>query len=148
MKNAHAQSLLYSATSPLLLSAYCDADWGACPATRKSITGYTVFLGSSLISWRSKKQTVVSCFSFEAEYRAMTQACREIVWVHSLLTDFHVVAPTPIWLHCDNLTAIHITRNPVFHERTKHIEMNCHLIRHHFAAGFILHVLPKHVPSN
>ncbi|CAM8942988.1 unnamed protein product [Rhodiola kirilowii] len=144
LKGAPAQGLFYSCDSSLGLSAYSDMDWAACPLTRKSISGYAILLGNSLISWKSKKQSLVSRSSAEAEYRAMAHTCCELVWVHRLLQDFQISTPTPIPMFCDNVAAMHITRNPVFHERTKHVEIDCHTVRHHFATSFIS---PQFVPS-
>ncbi|CAM8951474.1 unnamed protein product [Rhodiola kirilowii] len=131
IKKAPAQGLFFSATSKLALSAYCDADWAACPKTRRSTTGYCVLIGDSLVSWKTKKQAIVSRSSAESEYRAMAAVCSEILWLSRLLSDMKAPVPTPVSLYCDNQAAIHIARNPVFHERTKHIELDCHFIRHH-----------------
>ncbi|RVW29321.1 Retrovirus-related Pol polyprotein from transposon RE1 [Vitis vinifera] len=105
--------------------------------TRRSITGWCVFLGDALISWKSKKQDRVSKSSTESEYRAMSLACSEIIWLRGLLAelDFSETDPTP--LHADNTSAIQITANPVYHERTKHIEVDCHSIREAFEARVI-----------
>jgi hypothetical protein len=96
-----------------------------------------VFLGDALISWKSKKQDRVSKSSTESEYRAMSLACSEIIWLRGLLAelDFSETNPTP--LHADNTSAIQITANPVYHERTKHIEVDCHSIREAFEARVI-----------
>jgi hypothetical protein len=84
------QSLLLSSTSSLELRAYSDADHGSDPTDRKSVTGFCIFLGDSLISWKSKKQFIVSQSSTEAEYRAMTSTTKEIVWLWWLLVDMRV----------------------------------------------------------
>ncbi|CAM8880974.1 unnamed protein product [Rhodiola kirilowii] len=131
IKRAPAQGLFFSATSKLVLSAYCDADWAACPKTRRSTTGFCVLIGDSLVSWKTMKQAIVSRSSAESEYRAMAAVCSEILWLSRLLSDMKAVIPTPISLYCDNQAAIHIARNPVFHERKKHIELDCHFVRHH-----------------
>ncbi|KAL5745562.1 hypothetical protein ACOSP7_026708 [Xanthoceras sorbifolium] len=96
-----------------------------------------MFLGTSLISWKSKKQERVSKSSTESEYRAMSSACSEIVWLRGLFAElgFPQIAPTP--LHADNTSAIQIAANPVFHERTKHIEVDCHSIREAYDAHII-----------
>ncbi|KAK2415811.1 putative mitochondrial protein [Trifolium repens] len=106
-----------------------DADWAGCPDTRRSVTGWCMFLGSSLISWKSKKQARVSKSSTESEYRAMSAACSEIIWLRGLLAEVGFPQTEPTSLYADNTSAIQIVANPVFHERTKHIEVDCHSIR-------------------
>jgi hypothetical protein len=123
------RGLFYPAGSPISLVAYSDADWAGCPDTRRSVTGWCMFLGDSLISWKSKKQDRVSKSSTESEYRAMSAACSEIVWLRGLLAEMGFHQTTPTLLHADNTSAIQIATNPVFHERTKHIEVDCHSIR-------------------
>ncbi|XP_068309689.1 secreted RxLR effector protein 161-like [Pyrus communis] len=103
LKNAPGQGLLFSFQSKLNLISYYDADWARCPTTHRSVTGYCIFLGNSLISWKSKKQVTVARSSAEAEYRSMAAA----------------------------------TLNPVFHERTKHIELDYHTIRERIQRGEI-----------
>ncbi|BBG94208.1 wall-associated kinase 2 [Prunus dulcis] len=129
LKNAPGQGLFFSAENNLKLHAYCDSDWDGCPMTRRSTTGYCVFLGNSLISWRTKRQKTVSLSSAEATYRAMTGACCELTWLRSLLRDLHLPHPEASFLHCDNKVALHIAANPIFHDRTRHIVMDCHFIR-------------------
>lgn len=127
--------LHFSADSSLLLTGFSDADWAGDPTDRRSITGYCFFLGDSLISWRSKKQTVVSRSSTESEYRALADSTSELLWIRWLLSDLGVPQPPTTTLYCDNRSAIQISKNDVFHERTKHIEIDCHFVRHHVGAG-------------
>uniref|UniRef100_A0A2N9EUP8 Integrase catalytic domain-containing protein n=1 Tax=Fagus sylvatica TaxID=28930 RepID=A0A2N9EUP8_FAGSY len=100
LKNAPGRGLFYRSSGHLRIEGYTDADWVGSPSDRKSTTGYCTFIGGNLVTWRSKKQSVVARSSAEAEYRAMAHT-----------------------------TSIHIASNPVFHERTKHIEVDCHFIR-------------------
>ncbi|KAL0393332.1 UNVERIFIED_CONTAM: Retrovirus-related Pol polyprotein from transposon RE2 [Sesamum radiatum] len=137
LKGAPDTGLFFPASNSLHLSAYTDADWGACVDSRRSVTGYFVFLGSSLISWKSKKQNSVSSSSAEAEYRAMAATVCELQWISFLLRDLCVPVATPIPFWCDNQAVLHITANPVFHERTKHLDIDCHVVRDQYKAGFI-----------
>ncbi|CAH9133273.1 unnamed protein product [Cuscuta epithymum] len=137
LKQTPGQGIFLSADGDFTLKAYCDADWAGCSFTRRSSTGYFIALGSSPISWRTKKQSVVSRSSAEAEYRAMAVTVSEILWLRWLLRDLTVHQSSPTSLFCDNQAARHIALNPVFHERTKHVEIDCHFVRERVASGEI-----------
>ncbi|GJZ31441.1 putative RNA-directed DNA polymerase [Tanacetum coccineum] len=129
LKATPGQGILIPKGGGINLTAYSDSDWLGCPITRRSRTGYLLLLGGAPISWKSKKQSVVSRSSAEAEYRAMANAVSEVLWMRWLLS-FLETAPTgPTPLFCDNQAARHIANNPVFHERTKHVEMDCYFVR-------------------
>ena len=104
-----------------------------------------MFLGGTLLSWKSKKQQTVVLSSVEAEYRSLLRLCAELAWLSRLLHELDVPDITPINVHCDNQAAIYIARNPVFHERTKHLCIDCHFVRDMVQQGFLQTV---HVPSN
>uniref|UniRef100_A0A2N9HBC0 Integrase catalytic domain-containing protein n=1 Tax=Fagus sylvatica TaxID=28930 RepID=A0A2N9HBC0_FAGSY len=135
LKGTLFHGLHFSSQSSLTLQAYSDADWAGDPTDRRSTTGYCFLLGDSLISWRSKKQSVVARSSTEAEYRALADTTAELLWLRWLLQDLGIDCSTAVPIHCDNRSAIQIAHNDVFHERTKHIEIDCHFVRHHLLQG-------------
>jgi len=135
LKGTPGHGILLRSGSHLNITAFCDSDWGACPLTRRSLTGYFVTLGGSPISWKTKKQTTVSGSSAEAEYRAMATVTSELIWIKSFLASMRVFLTRPMHLFCDNKAALHIAKNPVFHERTKHIDIDCHFVRERLLSG-------------
>nr|CAD1826176.1 unnamed protein product [Ananas comosus var. bracteatus] len=129
LKSDPGKGILMRKNGNLNIVGYSDADWAGCPIDRHSTTGYCTLLGGNLVTWKSKKQNVVSRSSAEAEYRAMASTACELVWLKALLKDMGFNHDGPIQMKCDNQAAIHISTNPVFHERTKHIEVDCHFVR-------------------
>jgi hypothetical protein len=146
LKTSPSLGLFYSSSSDFKLQAFSDSDWATCPNTRKSITGYCLFLAKALISWRFKKQSTISRSSFEAEYRALTSLACEIYWIKYLLDDLQIRLITPFCTFSDSQSAIQISKNPSFHERTKHIEVDCHFIQIKIQEGLIrLIYIPSHI---
>ncbi|KAK2970794.1 hypothetical protein RJ640_007090 [Escallonia rubra] len=129
LKGAPGLGLLYSNHGHSYIECFSNADWAGSKLDRKSTTCYCVFVGGNLVSWKSKKQSVVSRSSAESEYRAMAQSTCEVMWICHLLEEISLKPPLPAKLWCDNQAARHIASNHVYHERTKHIEIDCHFIR-------------------
>jgi hypothetical protein len=129
LKGAPGRGIWYRNHGHTHIECFSDADWAGSKIDRRSTTGYCVFVGGNLVSWKSKKQNVVSRSSAESEYRAMAQSTCELIWIQQLLNEIGLGSSLPMKLWCDNQAALHIASNPVFHERTKHIEIDCHFIR-------------------
>ncbi|XP_020686245.1 uncharacterized protein LOC110102303 [Dendrobium catenatum] len=113
----------------LELTSYVDLDWVGDQQDKKSTTGYCTFLGSSLISWSVKKQKTIARSSTKEEYRALATTAADLIWLCQLLQELDRPQYAPTNLLCDNTSAIALANNPVFHARTKHIEIDCHFIR-------------------
>jgi hypothetical protein len=111
------------------LTAYSDSDWASCPDDKRSTSGYCVLLGKNILSWSSKKQPTVSRSSTESEYKAIANAATELTWIQTLLHEFGVISPKQPVLHWDNIGATYLTSNPLYHARTKHIEIDYHFAR-------------------
>ncbi|GMP72828.1 hypothetical protein CsSME_00030729 [Camellia sinensis var. sinensis] len=122
IKGKLGRGLFFSAMNNLELKAYCDSDHAGCLTTRRSTTRYC-------------KRPTTARSSAEAEYRAMANTCLEITWLRYILRDLRVKQKGPAPLHCDNQAALHIAANPVYHERTKRIEIDCHIVREKLHAG-------------
>ena len=97
------------------LSGFCDADYVGDLNTRRSTIGYVFMLGSSAVSWSSKRQPTVSLSTTEAEYRAAAMAAQESVWLIQLLKNLNQEVDYKIPLFCDNLSSIQLAKNPTFH---------------------------------
>ncbi|GKC47176.1 copia protein, partial [Tanacetum coccineum] len=135
IKDSHGQGILLCVYNGLLLYGYCDSDWASYPVTRRSLIGYFVLFRNSPISWKKKKQHIMSRSSSEAKYRLMATTRCELKWLKGLLNSLGVTHPKPMRLFFDNQVALHIVANPVFHERTKHIEVDCHFVHDEILSG-------------
>nr|GEX99909.1 ribonuclease H-like domain-containing protein [Tanacetum cinerariifolium] len=134
---------LYSSTT-ISLVGYTDVDWAGCPLTRRSTSGYCVFLGDNLLSWSSKHQQTISRSSAEAEYRGVANVVAETAWLRTPLRELHSPLSVATLFYCDNVSATYVSANPGQHQRTKHIEIDIHFVRDLVTAG---QVRVLHVPS-
>src|SRR3954463_15112199 len=119
-----------------MIEGYCDADWASCADYRRSTSGYCIFVGGNLVTWRSKKQDVVARSTTEAEYRATAVSLCEMLWIKFLLK-LRLFRGGPLELWCDNKLAISIASNPVQHDRTKHVEIDRFFIKEKLNSGIL-----------
>ncbi|XP_021721680.1 uncharacterized protein LOC110689249 [Chenopodium quinoa] len=140
----HGLHLYPSSISSLV--SYTDADWVGCPDTRRSTSGYCVYLADNLVSWSSKRQPTLSKSSAEAEYRGVANVVSESCWLRNLLLELHCPIKKATLVYCDNVSAIYLSGNPVHHQRTKPIEMDILFVREKVARGEVrvLHVPSRH----
>ncbi|RVW16345.1 Retrovirus-related Pol polyprotein from transposon RE1 [Vitis vinifera] len=137
--------LKFTSCSSMGLVAYSDADWAGCPDTRRSTSGYSIFLGNNLVSWSAKKQPTVSRSSCESEYRVLALTAAEVLWLTHLLCDLRVTLTHRPLLLCDNKSAIFLSSNPVSHKRAKHVDLDYHFLRELIVAGTLR---IQHIPSH
>ncbi|XP_047328669.1 uncharacterized mitochondrial protein AtMg00810-like [Impatiens glandulifera] len=128
-KGTKTQGIEFKRESECKLVGYTDSDWAGSINNRKSTSGYIFCLGTNVISWSSRKQKYVALSSVEAEYIVCTDEACEAVWLQRNLKNMKFEQCEPTIIHCDNMSAIVMTKNPVFHARSKHIELRHHFIR-------------------
>jgi hypothetical protein len=124
-----AYGLRYTSSEGVMLHGYTDSDWIGSTVDRKSTSRYCFSLGSAMVSWSSRKQGSIAQSTAKAEYIATSVASREAVWLRNLLSYLFSVDLEPIVIHCDNQSCIKLSENPVFHDRSKHIEIRYHYVR-------------------
>ena len=129
--------ITYFKMKSVSIVAYSDSDWGGDLNNRRSKTGYVVFVAGGAVVWQTKSQKTVALSSCEAEYYAMTEAIKELLWLQGLLKELSITFETPK-LKVDNQGAIALAQNPVNHQRTKHIDIKYHFIRQAIAAGQVI----------
>jgi Reverse transcriptase (RNA-dependent DNA polymerase) len=137
LKNAPGKGLIFRKNGHLNIEGYCDSDRASCSDDRKSTSEYCMFIGGNLVSWKSKKQTVVARSTAEAEYRAMALDVAEMLWLRALLVELKIDQRAQMKLWCDNKSAIIIANNPVQHDRTKHIEIDRFFIKEKLNSGLL-----------
>ena len=143
LKGTPTLGIWYPANQPCKLVGFSDSDYAGCSLTRKSTSGGCQFFANCLVSWQSKKQTSVSTSTTEAEYIAAAHSTAQIIWLQYQLLDFGITElKTP--LNIDSESALNIIKNPVYHSKTKHIEIRHHFIRDCFDKGLII---PTHVST-
>jgi hypothetical protein len=137
LKGCPGKGLLYSCQGSLQVECYTDADWAGSLDDRRSTSGYCTFVGGNLVSWRSKKQTIVARSTAEAEFRSMVHGVCEVLWLRILLTELGLFRDSSLMLYCNNKAAIDIVNNPLQHDRTKHMEIDHHFIKEKLYRGII-----------
>ncbi|KAL0557194.1 hypothetical protein IC582_005712 [Cucumis melo] len=145
LKNTLGKGLMFRKTNRKTIKAYTDSDWAGSVIDRKSTSDYCTFVWGNLVTWRSKKQSVVARSSAEAEYRAMSLGICEKIWLQKVLSDLHQECETPLKLFCDNKAAISIANNPVQYDRTKHVEIDRHFIKERLDSG---NICIPYIPSS
>ena len=137
LKGSPGKGLFFGKSEKRDIEVYTDANWAGAIADRRSTSGYCTFLWGNLVSWKSKKQSVVARSSAEAEFRSMAQGVCEELWLKKVMKDLRKEVDLPMKLYCDNKAAISIAQNPVQHDRTKHIEIDRHFIKEKLEEGVI-----------
>jgi Reverse transcriptase (RNA-dependent DNA polymerase) len=137
LKSAPGKGLIFRKNGHLNIEGYCDSDWASCSDNRKSTSGYCMFIGGNLVSWKRKKQTMVARSTTETEYRAMALGVAEMLWLRALLVELKIDQRAQMKLWCDNKSAISIANNLVQHDRTKHIEIDRFFIKEKLNSGLL-----------
>ncbi|XP_073130842.1 secreted RxLR effector protein 161-like [Henckelia pumila] len=125
-----------SALNTCEVTGYCDSDYAADLDKRRSISGYVFTVGGNVVSWKSNLQSVVALSTTEAEYISLTKAVKEGIWITGFVTEMGLVQ-NDVTIFCDSQSAIHLSKNSVFHERTKHIDVRLHFLRDIIFRGLV-----------
>ena len=138
LKATRCHGIVYKKGNAAVPVTYSDSDWGDDSDTRKSQSGWCVVIASGLVDWSTKAQKTVSLSSCEAEYVAASEAFREVLWIKQLLIEMDVLKhDRPLKVRMDSTSAMAVARNPVAHQRTKHIDIKHHFIRDLVATGIV-----------
>ena len=131
LKGTHELKLVLGRWNPISLIGFTDSDWANCLDTRRSVGRYSFMLGSSIISWTTRKQKTVASSSCEAEYTAAYECGKEAIWLRMLLSSIGFTPPGPTSILCDNNAAINLSEDPSLHQRVKHVDIKYHFLREH-----------------
>jgi hypothetical protein len=131
IKGTINEGMFYTSSKNFNLVGYSDSDWGRDLDERKSTTGFVFFMGNTSFTWSSKKQSIVTLSSCEAEYVAANSAVCHLIWLRNMLKHLGFPQEDPTKIYIDNQSAIALAKNPVYHERSKHIDTRHHFIREH-----------------
>ena len=137
LKQTRDPNLTYVKDSPKAIIGYSDADWAGDVQDRRSSSGNVFLLGGGAITWSSRKQSSVALSTVEAEYMALSVATQEAVWLRQLQEELDVTEAGPTLIYEDNQVAISMAKNPVFHKRTKHVQIRYHFVREAVEQGTI-----------
>ncbi|KAJ0478883.1 putative RNA-directed DNA polymerase [Helianthus annuus] len=137
LKGTPGRGIVFKNNGHLDVKAFTDADWAGNPNDRSSTAGFFTLVGGNLVTWRSKKQKVVSLSSAESEFRGIVKGITEILWLKKLMNEIGFPLKLPTQLMCDNKAAIKISENPVQHDRTKHVEIDRHFIKEKIEDGTV-----------
>ena len=137
LRGTSGYGLIYRGNDGYKVCGYSDADWAGDVNTRRSTSGFVFQLGTSTVSWCSRKQATVAKSSTEAEYVALSTATQEVIWLRRFLVNIGVSIKGPVQIYEDNQGAIDIAKNPKHHDRTKHIDVCHHFVRERVALNDI-----------
>jgi hypothetical protein len=145
IKHTLYYGIFYETKSQLQVHGYKDVNWAGNVSDRRSTNGLLFSFGSGAVSWSSKKQPTVALSSTKAKYRGATIVACEVVWIQKLFSDLGQLVNVPVVIYCDNISSILLANNPIYHARTKHIEVHYHFIREKVLAKEIdlIHVNTK-----
>lgn len=129
LKGTIDHGIFYKKGGPSVMIGFTDSDYASDPDDRKSTSGYAFLLGSGAISWSSKKQPIVTLSTTEAEFVAAASCTCQAIWLRRLLAELQCPPDGPTLVYCDNSSTIKLSKNPVFHGRSKHIDVRYHFLR-------------------
>ncbi|KAL5734182.1 hypothetical protein ACOSP7_032043 [Xanthoceras sorbifolium] len=135
LKMTPGKGLFFAKSTKRDIKIFSDSDWAGSVTDRRSTSGYCTYIWGNLVTWRSKKQSVVARSSVEAEFKAIAHGICEGLWLYRVMAELKISVEGPMKMFCDNQVAISIAKNPVHHDRTKHVEIDRHFIKEKIEEG-------------